>query len=179
MLCQHCGNPYSGKVSRTLLAFPTFTCLACGFVNVYPLGNGYRGLYQILTVVFGISFIGGFSNGYLMLPGGVFIIAIVALMKNRKLKQRLSPLGRAAGTPAPRTAKVIIRAWHPGQLALAWLVLLFVAGIFYELIMTGGVPLTARRLMGLMVLAVIPATLASITWIWLGDRDDVTHSRVR
>jgi|GEM_PF-3592805 len=134
--CQYCRIPYSGKVARTLLAFPAFTCPDCGHVNVYPLGNGYRRLYQILAVVFGISFIGGLSTGYMVLPGGLVVIALVALTKNHKLMQHFSAPTHFGAGPGPEKSTVIagatgalgrIETWHAGQLAIFWVAMVSAA----------------------------------------------------
>lgn len=95
--CGACERQFSAQLSakpaRSFLGFPRVTCPKCDKYILFPLTPGYRILYWVILVSMVISSIGYLKRGEIPIPGLLGIAAIVGIVKDIKLRRRVSGLG--------------------------------------------------------------------------------------
>ncbi|MEO6865025.1 MAG: hypothetical protein ABI229_06215 [Gemmatimonadaceae bacterium] len=79
----------------------------------------------------------------------------------------------------PSRAKAAIRAWTGSRLACVLLSFPVAEWLLYRFILNGNAPLTARQLLGVLLLIVIPAAAIVIGWTWFSAGAHRARSRAQ
>ncbi len=89
VICTACRLRFVARPKRSFLAFQKFSCPACNATVIYPLTSGYRIFYQFAVVLMVLASLGALTKGDLPVPGLVGVAAIIALLKDRKIKKQV------------------------------------------------------------------------------------------
>ena len=92
VICFECENKFEEKPKRSFLGFRKFLCPKCENKFIYPLTSGYRYIYWFVLVIFTLIFIVTVSKGGVALPGLLIVGAVIALRKDKSLKENIPPL---------------------------------------------------------------------------------------
>jgi hypothetical protein len=84
--CRDCGKRFRATPVRSFLGFQKFKCPACSKSVLYPLTRGYRITYWVINVLMIVTFINNLTTGILLVPGGLWIAVIFALVKDRRIR---------------------------------------------------------------------------------------------
>jgi predicted RNA-binding Zn-ribbon protein involved in translation (DUF1610 family) len=94
--CASCGHSFRAKPTRTFLAFQKMKCPKCSKDVIYPLTSGYRTTYWVIVMLMIIAFLGSLGSGQIAMPGLLGFAAIIALIRDAKLRKTTSPVSAAA-----------------------------------------------------------------------------------
>lgn len=89
-ICTKCGTKFRDTPKRTFLGFQKLMCPGCSERVTYPLTTGYRITYWILLGLMILAFINAVSQGGFAIPGGLGIAIIIAVIKDMRLRKRVS-----------------------------------------------------------------------------------------
>ena len=105
-VCTSCGHGFNGVPTRSFLGFLNFKCPSCRVSVTYPLTPGYRTTYWVLLTFIVLAIIATLSQGQVAFPGGLGIAVAVALLLDRRIRERVRvAIERPPGTPSPSLSK--------------------------------------------------------------------------
>ena len=99
VICPNCKNQFEEKPKRSFLGFSKFSCPKCNNEFIRPLTSGYRTTYYILLIIFIIITFMSLIGGGVAIPGLLTIIAVIALIKDRSLRKKISGDGKEKERP--------------------------------------------------------------------------------
>lgn len=89
--CLYCWNIKDNTFKKSsLLGFRNLECSECKKISLLPLSKGTKNFYYFLCAFFILGFIFSLTNWEVTIPWLLFIIPIVALIKNKKLEEKIS-----------------------------------------------------------------------------------------
>jgi hypothetical protein len=91
-----CGHQFRARPTRSFLAFQKMNCPKCSKDVMYPLTNGYRITYWVIVVLMIIAFFGSLGSGQIAMPGLLGFAAIIALIRDSKLRKTTSQVSAVA-----------------------------------------------------------------------------------
>ena len=92
-VCLKCDHHFTVIPTRSFLGFQKLTCPKCHENLTYPLTKGYRNIYWVILCIMIVSFIFALTQGKVSFPGILGIAAIIALIKDKKIKDQISIKG--------------------------------------------------------------------------------------
>jgi DNA-directed RNA polymerase subunit RPC12/RpoP len=88
--CAKCKTEFEDKAKRSFLGFLLFTCPKCSEKITYPLTGGYRIIYWLVVIGLILYSISALSQGAIPIPGLLGIAAIIGLMKDHSLRNKIA-----------------------------------------------------------------------------------------
>jgi hypothetical protein len=90
--CPKCGHAREARIRTGPLGFQRHKCSHCGRASSFPLSRGWRGFWWVVAILtaFGSVFLNiTLARGYSWIPGGVGVLAFVALFIDIGLRERV------------------------------------------------------------------------------------------
>ncbi len=97
VVCIKCKTEFEDKPKQSFLGFQVFTCPKCAEKITYPLTGGYRLIYWFVLIGLILYSVSAISQGSIPIPGLLGIAAIIGLVRDRSLRNKLK---RSEGSPA-------------------------------------------------------------------------------
>ena len=86
-----CNAHFRAKPKRSFLGFQKLRCPHCAEIVLHPLTTGYRIVYWVCLILFGLGFAGYLSGMVILWPGvtgmAALVGAIVALSKDAGIRK--------------------------------------------------------------------------------------------
>ena|SRR5438445_5260901 len=92
VVCTECLADVLVTPGKTFFSNPKFTCPSCGKNFVYPMTERRRKVFIAILVVVGIFALARIAQGAIPIPGLLVVLAVGALLEDRKARQRLSKI---------------------------------------------------------------------------------------
>ena len=89
LICAKCKTQIKDRPKRSFLGFQLFTCPNCNEKIEYPLTHTYRAIYWLIAIIFILYSISAILQGAIPMPGLLGIAAVVGLVKDYSLKNKI------------------------------------------------------------------------------------------
>ena len=96
-VCTQCHGAIRAPARRTFLGFRRLSCPLCKQRFIYPLTSGYHATYVVFVCLMLLGVLLGLMEGELRLPWVVGMFAVLALVKDRRIRREVRDAANMTG----------------------------------------------------------------------------------